>query len=140
MGDLDAVDVASRVREGFLEPVGLLDPIAKLEFGKKVPVSKYWHGLYIDDFLSLGVVDRANARSPGKDTLHAEQASLIYEELGGPESKDKAFTGDLNFNGWGAEVRGGASTVLALLASQQQTFTIIGAVVALGWSSGLVLQ
>ena len=40
MGDLNAVGVASRMHEGLLDPVGLLDPICKLEFGKEFPVSK----------------------------------------------------------------------------------------------------
>ena len=58
MGDLNSVDVAQATHEAVLSASGCSAAVEKLEYGKPVPRSSVWEGVYVDDHLVVGIVPK----------------------------------------------------------------------------------
>ena len=58
MGDLNSVDISQTTHECILNAAGCLAADCKLEYGSPVPKGKVWEGVYVDDYLIIGIVDK----------------------------------------------------------------------------------
>ena len=65
MGDQNTVDVASAVHLNVLSDAGLLPPAELRAHDRPVPTTVMWTGVYIDDWLLVSFVRRADAKKPG---------------------------------------------------------------------------
>ena len=124
MGYQNAVDVATAVHANILASRGLLPYQERLAFDTPVPKSRQWSGIYIDDWLLVRMIRRAEARLPSLDSERAVQVSAAYEEVGLPDETDKAFNAKVDFKAWGAELRGGIETLGAPVATRFQLFLL----------------
>jgi hypothetical protein len=140
MGDTNTVDMGTAVHEGILKEADVLKVNNQLRYGFPLPSCSLKIGVYIDDLLVLLDVSRDKAKSPDRDTEAAHKASQGYVDAGVPESTRKAFTAELDFSSWGAEVKGGKGCVGSPLSFRRQLWALSSLVLRIGWATKLTMQ
>ena len=140
MGDLNTVDLGTAVHEGILRNHGVLDEAQQLHYGDPLPPSDLLIGVYIDDLLILYVVVRSAARARGPDSALSVRASKAYVTEGVPEAERKAFDEKIDFESWGAEIRGGKGVIGAPLRTRRELWVLTATIIRFGYVSKFVLQ
>jgi hypothetical protein len=140
MGDQNTVDVASAVHLNVLSDAGLLPAAELLAHDRPVPTTAVWTGVYLDDWLLVCFVRRADAKKPGPDSARAAEVSRAYVDAGLPEEKSNAFHQSLDFKAWGAFLQGGSGKLGAPAEVRRQLQRVTAALLALGWSTKKLLE
>ena len=140
MGDQNTVGVASAVHLNVLSDAGLLPPAELLAHDRPVPTTAMWTGVYIDDWLLVSFVRRADAKKPGPDSARAAEVSRAYVVAGLPEEKSKAFHQNLDFKAWGTFLKGVSGKLGAPAEVRRQLQRATAALLALGWSTKKLLE
>jgi hypothetical protein len=101
MGDTNAVDFGQTIHENLLRQAGALVEKDTLRYGLPMPEGDLLQGVYIDDFLVLAKVARADVHTPGVDTARLHMAIAAYVAAGFEVADDKMYQHEVNFKAWG---------------------------------------
>ncbi len=93
MGDRNAVDLCQVVHGYILRNKGTFHESNVIRYSGSLPNSSVWQGLYIDDHLSLEVIDRSALTSgePLQSEVQHDKAVQACLEAGLEISNDKCF-------------------------------------------------
>ena len=133
MGDLNGCDIASETHSAILRLNGCLNEGRLLIWGRAIPLDAILEGLYIDDYVVLGIMDRHDLKVRGKDTDVCQQAVDGYDRFNVLRSPEKDFgsfktgdgasgLGDENFVAWGTSVSSGQGFVETPLVKRAHLF------------------
>ena len=152
MGDVNGCDIAQATHEAILEREGVFEAQCVLAYNKAVPDDALWQGAYLDDLLIALRID-VGAPIPldgsftplppspnDRDVQKVAAAEVAYEKANLERALPKAFRYETEFKAWGAAVDGVRGIVGAPLGVRRQVWSLLYAIVTVGWASQEVLR
>jgi hypothetical protein len=139
MGDTNAVDFGQTIHENLLRQAGALVEEDTLRYGLPMPEGDLLQGVYLNDFLVLAKVARADVHIPGVDTARLRKA-FAYVAAGFEVADDKMYHHEVNFKAWGAEVLGGLGKVGAPFTTRRELWRVARAVAVFSYIGKTVVR
>ncbi len=89
MGDLNSVDLAQETHESILREAGCFRESQTLRFSGPMPMTGTLEGVYVDDHVVLGIVDRDRVgdRTVGSDFARVLASREAYQKAGLPTAE-----------------------------------------------------